>query len=637
MNVSVDRPCTVRIEPYGKIVQTVEGRTLLEICLEEGIRMDAGCAGRGTCGKCRVVVLEGEVEGGVSAAISPEDRARGTRLACMSRIKGDSLVVEVPASSVKPKEVFSSPATEAASCRPFRPDEFSPHEFWSQGPICTRVTVSMTPPTLDDPVTDYDRLINAIRALPGCPSQFRASIDVLGELGSVLRESNWRADAWISAMDCIPAILNVEGARPGVDNYGVAVDIGTTSLSACLCDLSTLTPKAFARCLNSQAIHGADVITRILFGSTPEGLGELKDLVLEDVNSLVDALCQVAGIEPDLITGMQCAGNTTMTQIALGVDPSHIRKEPYVATANVFPPMRAEGLGLRINPRGVVNFMPCVASYVGGDITAGVLATGIARSDEISLLIDMGTNGEIVLGGSEWLVCCSCSVGPAFEGSGITSGMLAEPGAIDDITVTEKGVEYNTIGGGRPVGICGSGLIRAFSELLENGLIDRTAKLQPEAGHPAVRTNRDTLEFLVASTKDREIVITQPDLDNLLRSKAAVYAATVLLVKKMGIELGDVSRILVAGGFGSHIDFSDAVRIGLLPDLPLGVYSFAGNTSLTGARAGLGFLSAQEEVREISEKMTYIELSGDNAYHEEFVRACFLPHTDLDLFPSAGK
>jgi uncharacterized 2Fe-2S/4Fe-4S cluster protein (DUF4445 family) len=629
--------CTLEIEPFDRTVVADPGKTLGEICRGEGIPLDSGCGGRGSCGKCIVRVLSGDVDAEPSAAIPASEREKGYVLACRTRVRPGRLRIRVPASSIKERSVFCAAAGTPGCCEPFDPGAFPTHAFFREGPLCTRTRVEMSPPTMDDPVSDCDRLGIALKALPDAPRAFAVGRDVLRTLGPLCRSSGWSVTAWVSRLDDPPEVFHLEPTLESGESYGVAVDIGTTSLSACLCNLSRLRPAAFAKCLNSQAVHGADVITRLIHASRPGGLDTLGRLVIEDIQSLIDALCRAAGIPRESISAVECAGNTTMTQIAQGIDPTFIRKEPYVATANFFPPVRAAELGLSIHPRGRVHFMPCVSSYVGGDITAGAMAVGMGKSEELSLLIDLGTNGELVLGCADWLVCCSCSVGPAFEGSGISSGMLAEPGAIERIAVGKEGVRLTTIGGRKPVGICGSGLIQAFSEFLDAGIIDRAAKFQNDADHPCLRRTEEGTAFVLAEGEDRDVVITQADLDNLLRSKAAVYAAITLTLRKMDLALEDVSRFLVAGAFGNHLDFHDAVRIGMLPDEPLDRYRFVGNTSLTGARAGMGFVAAQEEAAALARKMTTIELSGDNAYHEEFVRACFLPHTDLDLFPSAGK
>ncbi len=620
--------------PQGLSAVVDEGSTILDACISAGARINSGCGGRGTCGKCRVKVLSGEVGFPGAASVSEPDAASGIVLACQAKVGSGDLVVEVPRSARERKVYSSGPA---GACPDPGPAVAGRHPFFAHGPVCTRKDLDLPGPTMCDPVTDLDRLVNALSALPGSPPRFRISLRALKPLSGTLRGSGWSVRAWVCGTGGEAEIVRVEGRDAPRAEFGIALDIGTTSVVACLFNLETRAPAAFARCLNSQSSRGADVITRIIHASTPAGLAELREMVMDDVNDLVGALASSAGINASAVSALMCAANTTMTQIALGVDPSHIRKEPYVSTANFFPPVRAADLGVGIHPDAPVRFMPCVCSYVGGDTTAGVVATGMHRSGEVSMLIDLGTNGEIVLGCSDWLACCSCSVGPAFEGSGVTSGMVAARGAVEDLAIGRDGVAVSTIGGDDPLGICGSGMIRAMAQLLDLGIVDRAAKFQPDCGHPNLRSGGDGLEFLVARGPSSDIVLTQPDLDNLLRSKAAVFSAARLLVRKMGMSFGDLSSIVVSGAFGSRLSFPDAVRIGLLPDLPESKFRFAGNTSLAGARAALVSPAALAEAEEAAAKMTCFELSGDNSYHEEYILACFLPHTDLGLFPSASR
>jgi uncharacterized 2Fe-2S/4Fe-4S cluster protein (DUF4445 family) len=628
---SHEQTLTLTVNPAGRVLRGRQGETIMEVCLAGGVRINAGCGGRGTCQKCRVRVTSGEVDVEPGGMVPDTDPGEGWVLACQARLAKGDVTVDLPSFSEE-RVVYSVKAPEGTG--PFGPDRFGRDVFFRHGPLCTRVPLRPSKPTVDDPVTDFDRVVNALRQEPEGPSDYHAHLETLRTLSRVCRESGWDVQAWVSGLTNPPSLIRVEPADNGTGPYGVAIDIGTTSLSACLCDLENFVPMAMARCLNSQSVRGADVISRILFASNPEGLSELQGRVRDDMNALIGSVCKEAHVSPDRVTALSCAGNTTMTQIALGIDPTYIRKEPYVATTNTFPAARAQDLDLALHPDGVVHFLPCVSSYVGGDITAGTVACGMAEVDDISLLIDLGTNGEMVLGCADWLVCCSCSVGPAFEGSGITSGMLAEKGAVEDIEVTADGVKVRTVEDADPVGICGSGLIQAFSAFLQRGIIDRTATFQADAVHPNLRRTEEGTVFVVASGPDREVIITQPDLDNLLRSKAAVFAAARLLLRKMDLRQEDLSCIYVAGNFGRHLDFNDAVAIGLLPDLPRETFRFMGNTSLGGARAALGYVNGLEAIRKVAEKMTYIELSGDNAYHEEFVLATFLPHTELDLFPT---
>ena len=335
-----------------------------------------------------------------------------------------------------------------------------------------------------------------------------------------------------------------------------------------------------------------------------------------------------------------CAGNTTMTHLLLGLDPACIRVEPYVPTAVAPPVIRAAEVGVKINPRGLLGCVPSVACYVGGDVVAGVLVSGMARAQAPALLIDVGTNGEIVVGNKEWMVCCSASAGPAFEGGGISCGMRATNGAIERVTIRRQGqrVSYSVIGGGRPAGLCGSGMIDAVAEMLRNGCVDRSGTLI--AGHESgrVRDGEDGPEFVLVDASEtatgKDIVITQTDLTNFIRSKGAIYHACECLLDRVGLQFSDLENIHISGGFGNHLDVRESISIGLLPDIPVDRFQFIGNGSVQGAKIVLLSRQALSEAESIASMMTYLELSTDHNFMNDYTSALFLPHTDIEKFPS---
>ncbi|MDR7519506.1 MAG: ASKHA domain-containing protein, partial [Armatimonadota bacterium] len=391
-----------------------------------------------------------------------------------------------------------------------------------------------------------------------------------------------------------------------------------------------------AAALNRQIVCGDDVISRIIHAGEPGGLERLRTAVLDTVNLLIGGLARTHRVARDEIIGAVCAGNTTMLHLFLGLPPDEIRREPYIPVATAPPSTHAAEVGLRIHPRALVAAMPGVSSYVGGDITADVLAAGMDRTDELSMLIDVGTNGETVIGNREFLVCCACSAGPAFEGGGITWGMRAATGAIQRVEVTPEGtVRWTTIGGARPRGICGSGLVDLLAELLRAGFMDRAGRLRPDA--PVVRQGPDGLEVVVVPASEsgagRDIVLTAADIENLLRAKAAVYAGASLLARRLGIEIQEIQRIYVAGGFGTSLDIRKAILIGLLPDVPPERVIFIGNGSVVGAKMALLSYEVWRRAAEVAQRMAYRELSTDTAFMEEYVSATFLPHTDCARFP----
>jgi uncharacterized 2Fe-2S/4Fe-4S cluster protein (DUF4445 family) len=387
---------------------------------------------------------------------------------------------------------------------------------------------------------------------------------------------------------------------------------------------------------NLQARYGEDVISRMVFACGHGGLTPLAEAVTSTINSLIDALVSEADISHEDISSIVAAGNTTMTHLLLGLEPCAIRVQPYIPTANRFPQIPAKEVGLRAHPRALLHCMPCVSSYVGGDITAGVLACGMNDHAELSALIDVGTNGEIVVGNSEWLVCCSASAGPAFEGGGTKCGMRATRGAVERVRIDGTQVHYTTIGGTKPRGICGSALIELIGELLMTGIIDQSGKFV-NLSHPRVTVTDGTPEFIVAPADESEtgtpVVMTEDDISNLIKSKGAILAAMKVLLDNLGMSFDDLQHIYVAGGFGAHLDIEKAIIIGLLPDIARERIHFIGNSSLAGSRLSLLSTHAFGKVEEIAKQMTYFELSVHHEFMNEFVAALFLPHTQMHLFP----
>jgi len=371
---------------------------------------------------------------------------------------------------------------------------------------------------------------------------------------------------------------------------------------------------------------------------------------VQDVNNLIVTLAERQRIDLQDITAIICAGNTAMVHFLLNLDPTRIRKEPYIASAGFVPPIRAAEAGIQINKRGLLYCLPSVAAYVGSDIVAGVLTTRIYTKKGLSIFVDIGTNGEVVLGNQDWLVCASSSAGPAFEGSGVKHGMRAGAGAIERLTILDDGsIEFKTIGDTRPVGICGSGLLDTLAELFVNGIIDRTGRFNPAikncgAKYLAPRftwgsrlTEGDEgLQFQLVPPSDdhQEILITQADIDNLVRSKAGVFAAIRVLMESTQTKSEDLEAIYIAGGFGNFMNVRQAVTVGMLPDVPAEKIHFVGNTSVAGAKTVLLSRKALKAAEKIAKSMTYFDLMSHPGYMDEFIRASFLPHTDLSLFPS---
>jgi uncharacterized 2Fe-2S/4Fe-4S cluster protein (DUF4445 family) len=582
------------------------------------------------------------VEREPSHLLGPADVKAGWALACRTTGQGAVAVEIPPETRGLPGQIAAARREDPTGAAAFDPGALpylEPDPVFRQSPLSTKTFCPLPEPTREDAVSDLDRLRRCLRSKWNF-DRIYSSLELVRDLPTTLREAGFQVTVTLGKRGGRSAeILSVSGGDESARNFGAALDLGTTTLVLHVVDLETGHTKGIAASLNGQTRFGDDVITRIFHASRPGGLEELNATVVEDINRLVTEACAEAGIEGRDVTCMQVAGNTTMTQLLLSIDPAQIRKEPYVATANFFPQVSAREIGIGLHPAAMVSAAPAVASYVGGDIVSGIVAVGLAEREETALFIDLGTNGEMVLGNREWLAVAACSVGPAFEGSGIRCGSRAAPGAIQEVEVADGGetVVFSTIGDAEVTGICVSGLIDLLASLRAQGVLDRGGKIQEGAAPSRVRRGSEGLEFVVSAGSGREIFVTQPDLDNLMRSKAAVYAASALLVRRMGIPFDEVERIYIAGGFGNYLDVDKAIRIGLLPDLPRERFTFVGNASLLGAKIGLRFEKAREHARKVNPMMTSFELSGDNAYHEEFMSALFLPHTDLGLFPSVEK
>ncbi len=628
-----ERP-SVSFRTEGRTVTVESGQTLLDAAFLAGVTLNSVCGGRGICQRCRLHLISGTVECEDAGRISGGAEV----LACTCRVVGD-VTVDIP-DELRIEEEQILTGAERGAPPPPAPEGVKaelPAEAGApdQVPLAFAVRLALPAPTLDDCVSDLSRLQRELRLQRGI-RDLVVPVGLMRDLPRIVREANWDVTAVLSRANGGHELIDLRGTADDVRLFGVAVDVGTTTVVVHLFDLAGGAILGAAAALNRQASYGDDVISRIMHAEQPGGLERLRGAVVETVNVLVGGLARSHQVSRDEILGAICAGNTTMLHLLLGLPPSEIRREPYIPVAATLPSYAAGEIGLRINPRAFVYAMPGVSSYVGGDITADVLAAGMDRKDDLAMLVDVGTNGETVIGNREFLACCACSAGPAFEGGGISWGMRAARGAVQRVSVVESGMlEWKTIGGAKPRGICGSGLVDLLAELLKAGYIDRGGRMR--LGAPPVREGLDGPEILVvpgaASASGKDIVLTAADIDNLLRAKAAVYAGGAILARRLGIEMSDIQRIYVAGGFGTYLDVEKAITIGLLPDAPPEKVTFIGNGSVVGAGMALLSQDAWRRAAEVAAKMTYRELSVDTAFMEEYVSAAFLPHTDCARFP----
>jgi uncharacterized 2Fe-2S/4Fe-4S cluster protein (DUF4445 family) len=425
--------------------------------------------------------------------------------------------------------------------------------------------------------------------------------------------------------------------------YGLACDIGTSTVALYLVNLKDGKILSTATSLNQQIKCGEDVISRINYAKKPGHLDELHDLIIRTIDLLVDTASQASEVLPADIYYASLSGNTTMIHLLLNLDPSLIREQSRIPAVSRLPLLKAQEVGLNMNQKGLIHIAPSPGSYVGGDITAGLLCTPMLKSSEhISMFIDAGTNGELVIGNKEWLISCACSAGPAFEGMGIKCGIPAVEGAIEKVQIDQDGtINYSTIGGGKPKGLCGSGLVDLMSELFIQGYINKQGKYCDDRSCRRIVTTDEGIGFLIEEGKKcfwgQDLILTERDVSHLIRTKGAVYAACSVLLKHVGLSFDEIEAFYVAGGFGSNLNIENAVRIGLLPDIDQNRFHYIGNSSLRGAYLILLSDRNKDMVNEISEKMTYIELNTEPLYMNEFTGALFLPHTDINLFPSVQK
>lgn len=627
---------TVRVtfHPKDTSVEVSRGATVLEAAASAGVIIASICGGDGICGKCRVIIQSGKVDTDPTTLLTREEIQQGYALACTTRLVADTEVMVPPESRAEGAQILID--EDARRFRAFFPTADKP-TFFRHDPVVQKLYLELPSPTLEDNLACQERLFREIRRRVNSPVM-QMGLKALRSLPAVNREEEWKVTATIGQRGGTTEVIQVEPGDRTTRSYGVAIDVGTSTVVAHLVDLSTSETIDAEACYNSQAVFGSEVTRRIIQAES-EGAKALRDAVVGDINNLISAFVTRHPVELNDIVTLLAAGNTTMLHFLLGLDPTHIRKSPYIPTTTAPPPVRASEVGIKINPRGLLYAMPSVGSWVGGDVTAGILATGLYQSDQLTMLIDIGTNAEIVLGNRDWMLSCAASAGPAFEGSGVKCGMRASRGAIERVTVDSDGhFDVRTIGDAPPEGICGSGLIDAIAGLYQAGILDRSGTLLPDRS-PHVRESEGQMEFVLVAEGEngatRDIVIAQPDIENLLRAKAAIYSGAKVLLDVMHYSFADVEQLLIAGGFGNYLDRAKAMTLGMIPDIPLERIRFVGNTSLIGAKMAMLSTDAFEASSTIAHGTTYYDLITYPQYYEEFMSAKFIPHTHMDLFPTA--
>ena len=634
--------CKITFRPSEVTVEVPSGTLLHEAASQAGVEVALPCGAQGRCGRCKVKVEEGQVARRDDGRLTEEQVREGWVLSCVARVETDA-VVTVPPKRVKEKAIGETAADKIALPLAFE---------WPLDPWVRKLPVQMEPPTLENNNSDLDRLRLALQGQHGI-QDLAVGLPAMRRLAQALRAWDWQVTAIVdvgAGLKPAPtdALARLVDLRPGSEVttlYGIAVDIGTTTVVVYLVNLETGKVLDIATAFNRQSNYGEDVISRIVYGQKGNGLEDLRRAALRTINELIGELEKRNGIPRNDIFDMVASGNTTMLHLFLGLYPRHIREEPYIPTAVHFPPFTAAELGVEINPGASVYCLPGVAAYVGGDITAGILSSGVYKTDKLSLFMDVGTNGEIVLGNRDWAMTCACSAGPAFEGAGVQCGMRATTGAIEDVRIDSQTLEptVTVIDDVTPLGICGSGMIAALAEMLVTGIVDRSGRIN--LSHPLcppgicrLREGEHGDEYVLVWARDsgtgQDIVINEVDINNLIRTKAAIYAGIAVMLRSLSIDLESLEQVLIGGAFGQHINIEEAIQIGLLPDLPWERFKFLGNSSAQGAYHALLSREARAMADDIAWRLTYLELIADNTFMDEFTSALFLPHTDLAAFPS---
>lgn len=629
-SVHEDEECTVVFQPGDKKIKVRKGMNLLEVSHKAGLYINASCNGKGSCGKCKLVMQSGRVDSEKTSLLSDKEKEKGYILACQSRVQED-IVVKIPEETIE-KKLQAAGMGEAATKKLSGLVE-------KIEPIVEIISLQLELPTLEDSVSDLDRLRRELKKLGYDTSRMSTNIRVMRQLTEAVRDENFKVVVSLLMKKCSSEIVNVVPANGQKKSLGMAVDLGTTSIVVYIVDMADGVVLSAASGHNRQAACGDDVINRIVC-SEKDGVGKLKKMAIATINNLSKRAMASIGADHKHIENIVISGNTTMTHLVLGIKAKYIRREPYVATVSEFPIIKAGEIGLKAASYAGVFVMPGPASYVGGDIVSGVLYTGLNQLEETTLFIDIGTNGEIVLGNNEFLMTAACSAGPAFEGGGIRWGMRAEEGAIEKLILDPETFEpdYSTVENKQARGICGSGMIDLLSEMFLKKVIGQDGKFKIDKDHPRMTMFNDELAFIIESAEnidsEEDIIFTQSDIRSLILSKAAVYAGFCTLVEQLGMDFSSIDQMIITGGFGQFLNIEKAITIGLLPDIEREKFKYMGNSSIAGAYMALLSNTYRQQAIAISNTMTYLDFSSNNAFMEEFTKAQFLPHTDAKLFPS---
>ncbi|RJO65381.1 MAG: DUF4445 domain-containing protein [Myxococcales bacterium] len=638
----------VRFRPDEIEAEAKEGENLLNVAVTYGVHIDAACGGAGACGKCQVQV-EGKVES-VKSEFLPETGQKNRVLACRTIVKGPCTVVVPESTRVSGMLPGWGSAKHGVRHRQTGLDVESRLLDCGLKPLMEKIHVQVPPADQQPGITDRFRMFGALdKRLDNLDRSM--DISLLNKMPKVLREQNGSVTVTLlrrqlqvpHLSQSLPTVNDIEAGDTSGEFYALAFDIGTTSVWAEWLDLNTGKALAAAADYNDQIRFGADVINRIIACKRGGGLESVQGAVVETMNRLIEQMAEKSGLSPSRISYVTAAGNTAMTHIMLGIDPEYIRMAPFVPAARFMPPVSARTIGLNLPPTALVFTLPLVSAWVGGDIVSGVLVSGINREEKMTLFLDMGTNAEVVLGNKEFLVSASCSAGPAFEGGGIYHGVRAMAGAVEDfhLNAPDATPMVLTIGQKKARGICGSGLINTIAGLSMAGVLLPNGKFVDDGSISRLHRKENEQEYVLVEAENSatgyDITLTSADVENLLRAKSAIYAGISTLLAEMDMKTTDIEQVLIAGSFGQSLNIDRAIMIGLLPDLPPERFRFIGNSSLMGARLVAQCVDGMGESDQVAQRMTYIDLGASPRFMDEYMAGMFLPHTDMNLFPSVAR
>jgi uncharacterized 2Fe-2S/4Fe-4S cluster protein (DUF4445 family) len=616
----------VVFEPFGRRAEVKFGATILQAMEKEGISIRSECGGKGLCGKCKVVVNDSKVVSALTEAeiklLSRLEIDSSYRLACQAKVLGNVIVLIPPQSRRGHRKIQVAGLEKLVEL----------------DPTVKKFYVALPEPKLSDIRSDYERLLDTLSLVTNV-DDVEVDYEILKRLPNIIRDSglNLTVTLWDDHR-----IISVEPGDTSSELFGFAVDIGTSKIVGYLVDLTTGKTLDIDSIENPQITHGEDIMTRITFATAkPENLEALQKLAVNAINKVIHETCRRTGIDPNKIYEVVIVGNTAMHHLFLAIQPKYAALSPFTPAIKRQINIKAKELNIDTNPCCIVTFLPIIGGFVGADAVVDVIATGIHKSEKLSLLVDMGTNTEVFVGNSEDMLSCSCASGPAFEGTHIKHGIKAVTGAIEKVRINQNyEVEYETIGHTKPIGLCGSAMIDIIAEMFKNGIIDHSGRFNRRVETPRLRGNGET-EFIIAWSDEtatgKEIVVTQRDVREIQLAKGAIYTGCSILMRRKNIKEGDLDRVLIAGAFGSHINPQNAKIIGLIPDVPTRKIKFVGNTAIMGAKMALISKEARRDADEISKKVRYLELATDPEFKKEFLNAMLIPHKDLNRFPSVKK